>query len=149
MIEYSKGDLFDSDCQALVNTVNLDGIMGKGIALQFKQRYPRYFKIYQTLCKEGLIKMGRVHVMITSELFDNKTLISFPTKTHWWLKSEYKYIEVGLRSLRRTIKDHEIKSIAIPALGCGNGGLDWDQVKTLIESKLGKVNAKIIVYEPV
>src|SRR5687768_7617022 len=121
MIEYSTGDLLDSDCQALVNTVNTNGVMGKGIALQFKYKYPHNFTQYQTACNNHVVKIGKMFVTKDKDLFGERFIINFPTKLNWWTKSHYVYIDKGLHDLRRTINDFDIKSIAIPPLGCGNG----------------------------
>ncbi len=149
MIEFIKGDLFDSDAEALVNTVNTEGVMGKGIALQFKSHFPENFKHYASACKNKELKIGTL--LVTEEetlLTGRKTIINFPTKTTWRLPSEYKYIEIGLKELHRVIKDRNIKSIAIPPLGAGNGGLEWDVVKAMILSHLSGLECKILIYEP-
>jgi O-acetyl-ADP-ribose deacetylase (regulator of RNase III) len=149
MIQYKTGNLLDSKAEALVNTVNTVGVMGKGIALQFKNMFPNNFKLYSAACKAKTLKVGQL--LVTEEetlLTGKKTIINFPTKTNWRLPSEYQYIELGLIELAKVIKDKNIKSIAIPPLGSGNGGLDWNKVKLLLEKHLTDVNCDIFLYEP-
>lgn len=148
MIRYVKGNMFDSDAAALVNTVNLVGVMGKGVALQFKQRYPDNYKAYRTACRQGLIGIGRLFVTKEPEFAGERIIVNFPTKTDWRQPSEYAYIESGLMDLRRLIELEQIPSIALPPLGAGNGGLNWPRVRGMIESALGDMDADIIVYEP-
>jgi len=149
MIKYTKGNIFDSDTDALVNTVNTVGIMGKGIALQFKKAYPNNFKAYQNACKKGEIEVGKVFVYADKNIdTGEKIIINFPTKKHWRKPSEYSYITEGLTDLIKIIEESGIKSIAIPPLGSGNGGLQWENVKKIIEEKLGTLDTEIVVYEP-
>ncbi|RAV28064.1 type II toxin-antitoxin system antitoxin DNA ADP-ribosyl glycohydrolase DarG [Sinomicrobium soli] len=149
MIKYTTGNIFESSAQALVNTVNTVGIMGKGIALQFKKAYPNNFKAYVEACKNGEIKVGKLFVTQDSNLdTGEKIIVNFPTKKHWRKPSEYVYIEEGLDDLIRIIRTQQIKSIAIPPLGAGNGGLEWEKVKKIIETKLQNFNIDIFVYEP-
>jgi O-acetyl-ADP-ribose deacetylase (regulator of RNase III) len=149
MIKYITGNIFDSSARALVNTVNTMGIMGKGIALQFKKNYPNNYKAYEAACKKGEVKVGKMFVTLDSSAASGeKLIINFPTKTDWKKPSEYKYIEDGLDNLTEVIKDYQIKSIAIPPLGAGNGGLNWEKVKKIIEQKLRGAEADIYVYEP-
>jgi O-acetyl-ADP-ribose deacetylase (regulator of RNase III)/uncharacterized protein YwgA len=140
--------MLSSDAEALVNTVNTVGIMGKGIALQFKSRFPENYRAYKDACKKGTFKTGQVLVVRDGDLLNKKVVINFPTKEHWKGSSKYEYISSGLISLKEAIKNNKIKSIAIPPLGCGNGGLDWEKVKTLIEAALKDVDATIYVYTP-
>ncbi len=138
-----------ADTQALVNTVNTVGVMGKGIALQFKERFPVNFKIYADACKKGEVRIGKMLVVKEHTLSGETIIINFPTKTEWFKKSQYSYIEDGLKDLVRVIIEYKIQSIAIPPLGCGNGGLDWNKVKKMIETHLGNLNEVAIqVYEP-
>ena len=149
MIHYKTGNLLESEAEALVNTVNTMGVMGKGIALQFKNMFPNNFKLYSHACKNNEVKVGKL--FITEEealLAGKKIIINFPTKTNWRLPSEYQYIESGLVDLVLAIKERNIKSIAIPPLGSGNGGLDWNKVKLLLEKYLGDLDCQIYVYEP-
>lgn len=149
MIQYKIGNLLDSTAEALVNTVNTDGIMGKGIALQFKNTFPNNFKIYVQACKNKEIGIGKL--LVTEEgslLGGTKIIINFPTKTSWRKPSEYSYIEEGLKDLVTIIKSKKIKSIAIPPLGSGNGGLDWNKVRLILEKYLSDTDCQIDIYEP-
>lgn len=150
MIRYTTGNLLDSDAQAIVNTVNTDGVMGKGIALQFKKRFPLNYKAYVKACKSGECRIGRMFITEEerSDFMEHRYIINFPTKTTWRKPSEYVYIEEGLRQLVCDIKRLGITSIAIPPLGAGNGQLDWQRVKTMIESQLAEVDCDVIIYEP-
>ena len=148
MIHYLTGDLFESKAVALVNTVNLLGVMGKGVALQFKNRYPQNFKLYKTACQTGNIAIGKLFVTREDSVFGERIIINFPTKTDWRKPSEYSYIKEGLDDLIRVIEEYQIESIAIPPLGAGNGGLNWGTVKNLICSKLSGLDIDIYVYEP-
>ncbi len=150
MISYKHSNLLQSDAEALVNTVNMVGIMGKGIALQFKEYFSLNFKLYQKACKAGEVIIGKMFVTETGQLTGPKYIINFPTKTDWRANTRIAYIEEGLDDLVSVIKEKNIKSIAVPPLGCGNGGLDWKDVKPLIESKLSAIAAtvNIEVYEP-
>lgn len=148
-MEYIKGNLLSANTQALVNTVNTVGVMGKGIALQFKEAFPFNFKIYAAACKKKELQPGKLLVVKEPTLEGEKLIINFPTKTEWFLKSKYEYVEEGLKELARVIEEYNIKSIAIPPLGCGHGGLKWDKVKTLIEKYLSHLQeVEIQVYEP-
>ena len=145
MIKYIKGNLFDSNAGALVNTVNLEGYMGKGIAFQFKELFPKNYEKYVLACKNNDIGIGKL--LVVEE--NNKIIVNFPTKTKWRMKSKYEYIEAGLKDLVNIIKKLHITSIAIPPLGSGNGGLDWIKVKEVIENHLKDVtNCDIYIYEP-
>ena len=149
MIIYTTGNLLESNAEALVNTVNTVGVMGKGIALQFKNMFPDNFKLYANACKNNEVKVGELFITEEMTMFSGKKLIvNFPTKTNWRLPSEYAYIEMGLVALAKLIKDKKILSIAIPALGAGNGGLDWIKVKQLISFHLENLDCKVYVYEP-
>lgn len=149
MIHFIEGNLLESNAEALVNTVNTVGVMGKGIALQFKNQYPNNYKLYEKACKAKEVQVGKLFITEDSSLLEGrKIIINFPTKTDWRKPSEYSYIESGLQELARIIKDLEIKSVAIPPLGAGNGGLDWNMVKSIIEKKLSNLNCDIQIYEP-
>jgi O-acetyl-ADP-ribose deacetylase (regulator of RNase III)/uncharacterized protein YwgA len=148
MIEFVKGDLLKAETQALVNTVNTVGVMGKGIALQFKNRFPGNYKIYKDACKNKTFNVGEILVVEDGDLMDQKTIINFPTKSHWKSPSKYEYIESGLKALVDYLKHNKIKSIAIPPLGCGNGGLDWSIVKKMIINSLSGLDTRVLVYEP-
>lgn len=148
MIRFVAGDIFEAKTDAIVNTVNLVGVMGKGIALQFKERFAENFKLYAKACKEHTIGIGN-SLVVKSFWSDRQIwIINFPTKVHWRDPSQYWYIEHGLDNLIRIIEEYDIQSIAIPPLGAGNGGLAWDRVKTIIETKLSGLKCDILVYEP-
>lgn len=148
-MRYKTGNLLDANTDALVNTVNTVGVMGKGIALQFKERYPYNYKVYAAACKAGEVKVGKMLVVKDRDFNGEKWIINFPTKTEWFKKSQYNYIEEGLQDLIAVIKTHNIKSIAIPPLGSGNGGLKWQNVKKIMDQYLGHLkDVEIIVYEP-
>jgi O-acetyl-ADP-ribose deacetylase (regulator of RNase III) len=150
MIEYVVGNILDSPFPVLVNTVNTVGIMGKGIALQFKKAYPNNFRAYSQACKDGNVAIGKLFISKDNNLVTGeKLIINFPTKTDWRKPSEYSYIEAGLKDLMKIINANDIKEIAMPPLGAGNGGLDWERVKKIIEKELSALtNVKIYVYEP-
>lgn len=150
MITYTTGNLLEAEVEALVNTVNTVGIMGKGIALMFKERFPKNMWEYAEACKSNEVQTGKMFVTSTDELIGVKWIINFPTKQHWRAKSQMNWIEEGLQDLRRFIIENSIESIAIPPLGAGNGGLNWHEVKPRIEQVLGDLqNVTIIVYEPI
>ncbi len=149
MITYIEGNILESKADALVNTVNTVGVMGKGLALQFKKEFPYNFKIYQQACKAKDFEIG--DLIVTEEeslLYGKKTIIDLPTKTDWRKPSEYSYVEAGLKRLASLIHDKQIKSIAIPSLGTGHGGLEWTKVQNLIESTLKDADSDIQVYLP-
>lgn len=149
MIRYVVGNMFESTTEALVNTVNTVGVMGKGIALQFKKLYPNNFRVYQKRCKEGTFEIGQLIVVNDrNTISGEKIIINFPTKTDWRKPSSYSYIEQGLIELVKIIKDKNIRSIAIPPLGSGNGGLKWHKVKEVMETELAGLDCEIIIYEP-
>ncbi len=149
MIKYIKGNILESYAQALVNTVNTVGVMGKGIALQFKKAFPNNFKAYADACRKNEIEIGKLFVTKESTLSTGeKIIINFPTKKSWRKPSEYIYIEKGLDDLIRILESNQITSIAIPPLGAGNGGLEWEKVKKIIEQKLKHLDIDIFVYEP-
>ncbi len=149
MIHYKVGNILESEAQALINTVNTVGVMGKGIALQFKNNFPNNFKNYAKLCKAKTFNIGDLIVFEEENLtVGKKIIVNFPTKTDWRKPSEYDYIEKGLIELKKVISEREIKSIAIPPLGAGNGGLNWNRVKEIIENYLSDLNCAIYVFEP-
>lgn len=150
-IKFVDGNLLESDAQALVNTVNCIGVMGKGIALQFKKQFPDMYKAYNKACDNEEIKLGRMWVYPTNLYPGISTfIINFPTKDHWRNSSKIEWIEKGLQHLIYTIAENEIYNIAIPALGCGNGDLDWKTVKKLMKDRLRPIQHEvdIIVYNP-
>lgn len=149
MIHYTKGNILESEAEALVNTVNTVGVMGKGIALQFKREFPNNFQSYSKACKEGKIDIGQLFVSRDSSISSGeKLIINFPTKKDWRKSSEYEYIKAGLLDLQRIISEYGIKSVAIPPLGAGSGGLNWEVVKELIQDYLQNMPIDIFVYEP-
>lgn len=149
MIKFTSGDLLRDESEALVNTVNCVGVMGRGIALQFKKAFPENFEAYAAACKDQEVKPGRMFVYETGQLTHPKFIVNFPTKRHWRGKSRTEDIESGLEDLARVIREQRIQSIAIPPLGSGLGGLDWHEVKARIEKVLGQLkDVRIVVYEP-
>ncbi|MHB8084412.1 MAG: type II toxin-antitoxin system antitoxin DNA ADP-ribosyl glycohydrolase DarG [Dehalococcoidia bacterium] len=150
MITISRGNFWDADVDAIVNTVNCVGVMGKGIALQCKKAFPDNYDAYLKACKKGDVKPGRLFVHETKQVFGAKYIINFPTKLHWKGPSRYDYLESGLRALKSEVRDRKIRSIAIPPLGCGLGGLDWAKVRPMIEDALKEFpDVQAYVYEPV
>jgi O-acetyl-ADP-ribose deacetylase (regulator of RNase III)/uncharacterized protein YwgA len=149
MIEFKTGNILNEDVEALVNTVNCVGIMGRGIALQFKDVFPNNFEAYLAACKKKEVQPGRMFLFETERLTNPHYIINFPTKRHWKGKSRIEDIESGLNALIDTIKTQKIHSIAIPPLGSGLGGLDWNVVKPLIVNALENIrNCKVVLYEP-
>lgn len=149
MIEFKSGDILREDAEALINTVNCVGIMGQGIALQFKNAYPDNFKAYVAACNNDEVQPGRMFVHDTGQLTNPRFIINFPTKRHWRGKSRIEDIETGLKALVATIREYNIQSIAIPPLGSGLGGLDWSEVKPRIEAAMEPVpNVRVIIFEP-
>ena len=149
MIELIKGNLIEADAEALVNTVNTVGVMGKGIALQFKKAFPDNFKMYEQAAKNNKIQIGSVFVTETGKFTNPKYIINFPTKKHWRYPSKFEWIKEGLEDLKKFIIHNKIKSIAIPPLGCGNGKLKWTDVKLLIVNSLSEINdLKVLLFEP-
>lgn len=149
MIRFVKGNLLGSKVEALVNTVNEVGVMGKGIALMFKDVFPDNNKQYELACKAGKVKVGHMFVVKRNELFGPKWIVNFPTKKHWRHPTKMEWVTEGLKELRSFISENNIKSIAIPPLGCGNGGLAWEDVRQKILTALGDLDdVEIIVYEP-
>ncbi|MBN2907921.1 macro domain-containing protein [Polycladomyces sp. WAk] len=144
MIRYVRGNILEADVEALVNPVNCVGVMGKGLAFAFKAAYPANFAAYVLACQTGKMKPGAVYPVFER----GKWILNFPTKKHWRQKSRLEYIETGLRDLVRVIETKGIECIAVPALGCGLGGLDWREVKKLIEQYLGGLDIDVYVFEP-
>lgn len=149
MITYKTGDIVAEHADALVNTVNCVGIMGRGIALQFKNAFPENFKAYAAACRRGEVQPGRMFVFETNRLTNPRFIINFPTKRHWRGKSRIEDIEAGLEALVHEIRSRCIRSVAIPPLGSGLGGLEWSEVRPRIEEALGALNdVAVIVFEP-
>lgn len=149
MIEYTTGDILKAETEALINTVNCVGVMGRGIALQFKKAFPENFKAYATSCKKKEVQPGQMFVFKTGTLINPKYIVNFPTKRHWRGASRIEDIESGLIALVATIERYDIRSIAIPPLGSGLGGLEWTDVRSRIEAALESVtDVHILIYEP-
>lgn len=149
MIEFKEGNLLAADTQALVNTVNTVGVMGKGIALQFKEAFPENFRAYADACKKGEVVVGRMFVTETLRLDGPRWIINFPTKKDWRHPSKLEYVEAGLKDLVKVLRERHIESVALPPLGCGHGGLDWAMVRSLITAAMEELpDVKIEVYVP-
>lgn len=150
MICFTTGNLLESDAEALVNTVNTVGVMGKGIALMFKEAFPANFLAYREACKQGRVRIGSMFVTDGPAIGGGpRWLINFPTKEHWRGRTKLSWVESGLDDLVRVLRDLKIRSVAIPPLGCGNGGLDWADVRPLIESRLAALeDVDVTVFEP-
>lgn len=149
MIEYKTGDILKEEAEALVNTVNCVGVMGRGIALQFKRAFPENFKAYVARCKRNAMQPGRLLVFETGQLTSPRYIINFPTKRHWRGKSRIEDIESGSAAHAEEIRSRNIRSIAIPPLGSGLGGLKWPEVRVRLETALKEFeDVKIIIFEP-
>lgn len=149
MVEITRGNLLTADAEALVNTVNCVGYMGKGIALQFKKAFPENFTAYQKACRAGLVQPGKGLTFETGSMLRSRYIINFPTKRHWRGKSRYEDIEAGLRALVSEVKRLGIRSIAVPPLGCGLGGLSWGKVRPMIEAAFaGAPDVRVTLFEP-
>lgn len=144
----TSGNLLEADVDALVNTVNTVGVMGKGIALQFKKAFPANYKAYEKACKSDSLNLGSMFVFDNGQLVSPRLIINFPTKGHWRSKSKLNDIERGLDDLAATIRERDIRSIALPPLGCGNGGLDWAVVEPLIRERLADLPTTIQIFSP-
>ena len=143
MIEYIEGDIFSSPAQVIVNTINTVGVMGKGLALAFKQRYPKMFTCYRTACGKRQLKAGKLMLWYAPDHW----ILLFPTKEHWRNPSKLEYIESGLIKFVNTYADKNITSIAFPRLGCGNGELNWDDVRPMMERYLKPLPIDIYIYQ--
>ena len=149
MMEFKTGDIFTEDAEALVNSVNCVGVMGRGIALQFKNLYPANFKSYAAACKRDEVKPGRMFVFETGQITNPRYIVNFPTKRHWRGKSRVEDIQSGLQALVHEVKERGIRSIAIPPLGSDLGGLNWRDVRPLIEAAMRELDdVQVIVFEP-
>jgi O-acetyl-ADP-ribose deacetylase (regulator of RNase III) len=148
-IEHREGNLLRADAEALVNTVNTVGVMGKGIALQFRKAFPANYKAYERACGQGLVQPGKMFVFETGELTGPRWIINFPTKRHWRAKTRMQDIDAGLRDLVSVIDRYRIGSVAIPPLGCGNGGLAWHDVRPRIEAALEPIaDLRVLLFAP-
>lgn len=149
MIRYTSGNLLDSPAEALINTVNTVGVMGKGIALMFKDAFPENYEAYVAACKRGEVEIGRMFVTQRNAMQGPRWIINFPTKKHWRNPSKLEWIVAGLADLKSVIVRDTIRSVALPPLGAGNGGLDWAMVRPEIERALNDIpGVEVIVYEP-
>jgi O-acetyl-ADP-ribose deacetylase (regulator of RNase III) len=152
MIRLAEGDLLASGAEALVNPVNCVGVAGKGLALAFRQRWPGAFKEYRHACDWGWLRPGRIlPVLVPDETSDSQAtlILHFPTKRHWRTPSRLKDIEAGLPVLAAYLREYAVRSVAVPALGCGLGGLDWETVRPAIEGALGGIVAcDVLLYPP-
>jgi len=150
MIKFLSGSPLDAPVAAVVNTVNTVGVMGKGIALMFKEAFPENFRAYEAACKRKEVRVGHMFVTENLALCGPRWIINFPTKQHWRQPSRMEWITAGLRDLRGVVEENNIRSIALPALGCGNGGLDWSEVRPEIEQSLAEMNdVDVLVFEPI
>ena len=149
MVHYKHGNLLDAQTEALVNTVNEVGVMGKGVALMFRESFPESAKAYQAAAKAGAVRVGRIFVTEGASLIAPKYVLHFPTKKHWRHPSRIEWIRDGLDDLVRVIRERRIQSVALPPLGCGSGGLDWEVVRREIEAALDAVpDIDVLLYEP-
>lgn len=149
MLRFARGEnLLQADVDAVVNTVNTKGVMGKGIALQFKRAFPANYDAYRAACAAGDVRLGEMFVTESDRLGNPRLIINFPTKGHWKAKSRIADIESGLHDLRRVLVERDVTSLALPPLGCGLGGLNWSDVKPRIETALGDLAVDITVFEP-
>jgi O-acetyl-ADP-ribose deacetylase (regulator of RNase III) len=149
-ITEAHGNLLDADVDALVNTVNTVGVMGKGIALQFRRAYPAMYDAYEHAAKAGQLELGRMHVWPTGAPAAPRYVINFPTKGHWRARSRLDDVERGLHDLVRVVRELRIRSLALPPLGCGNGGLEWHEVEPRIRAVLAVLDpdVQVLLYPP-
>jgi len=149
MIEFTTGNILTANTQALVNTVNCVGIMGRGLAFQFKNKFPANFRAYQNACARKEIRPGKMFVFEIRIFANPKFIVNFPTKRDWRDKSRMEDIDSGLVALVDEIRERDIDSIAIPPLGCGLGGLNWTDVRQRIETIFDRINApRVLIFEP-
>ena len=149
MIELTRGNLLEAEAEVLVNTVNCVGAMGKGIALQFKQAFLANFRAYQAACRAGDVAPGKMFIHVNGGLVNPRYIINFPTKRHWRGQSRLEDIESGLKTLIADVQRLDIRSIAVPPLGCGLGGLDWRVVRPMIEQAFAALpDVRVLLFEP-
>ena len=149
MIQFKTGNVLDENAEVLVNTVNCVGVMGRGIALQFKKAFPGNFRAYAEACKRSDVRPGHLFLFETGQFSNPRYIVNFPTKRHWRGRSRIEDIEAGLQALAELIRERSIRSIAVPPLGCGLGGLEWSAVRRRIEETLSSLsNVQIVVFEP-
>jgi O-acetyl-ADP-ribose deacetylase (regulator of RNase III) len=148
VVEFVTGNLLEADVDVLVNTVNTKGVMGKGVALQFRRAFPGNYKAYRAACAAGEVTLGRMFVFDIGRLERPRYIINFPTKDHWRSRSCLADIELGLGDLRRVLTELDVQSVALPPLGCGLGGLRWSDVRPRIEAALAGLPVRALVFEP-
>lgn len=149
MLELHQGDILAADAEALVNPVNCVGVMGAGLALHFKSVFPENFAAYQAACAAGRVQTGTMLVQATGVLDGPRWIVNFPTKRHWREASRLEDVEAGLLALANEVKRRGIRSIAVPALGCGLGGLKWEDVRPRIEGAFaGLPEVRVLIFEP-
>ena len=148
MLELTRGNILEADAEALVNTVNCVGVMGKGLALQFKHAFPENFEAYAKACRKHKVRLGRMFIVPTGRMVNPKYIVNFPTKQHWRDPSRMAWVVDGLQDLRSFMVSNAVPSIALPALGAGLGGLPWAVVRGHIEAALGDLQVDVRVYEP-
>lgn len=149
MLRFTQGNLLEAPVEALVNTVNEVGVMGKGIALMFKEAYPESAKLYEEACKRKELSVGHVLVTASQQLHGPRWIIHFPTKKHWRQPSRLEWVRDGLKDLVRQLREKQIRSVAVPPLGCGNGGLEWSQVRREIEAAFADLpDVDVVVFAP-
>lgn len=148
MISFTQGNLLEARAEALVNTVNTVGVMGKGIALMFKERFAENFRLYAAACKAKEVQTGKMFITEVRELNGPRWIVNFPTKQHWRAPSQMAWVAEGLQDLRHFLIQNKVKSIAIPPLGAGNGGLDWLAVRAQIATALAGLDTEVLVFEP-
>ncbi len=148
MLRFGKGNLLTQDVDALVNPVSCVGVLGKGLALQFKRAFPEMVEPYERACADGEVMPGVVHVVDRGAAQHPRWILNVPTKRHWRNPSRLDDVAAGTRALAGTIRDLGIRSVAVPPLGCGNGGLNWSDVRTLLLAELGSVDAEVILFAP-
>lgn len=148
-VEITEGNLLDADVEALVNPVNCVGVMGRGLALEFKRAFPAAFREYKRACAAGEVRPGHMHTVATGQHVGPRFVINFPTKRHWKNASQMEDIEAGLVALVAEVRRHGLQSIAVPPLGCGLGGLDWNDVRPRIERAFADVpDVRALVFAP-
>ena len=148
-MRFTRGNLLEAEVEALVNAVNTVGVMGKGIALGFKHRFPDNFAAYAAACRAGVVQVGTMFVHREAAGDLPRWIINFPTKKHWRDPTKIEWVETGLAALADVVRENQIRSIALPALGCGNGGLGWEQVRPKIEAAFSSLpEVDVLVFEP-
>ena len=145
MVIFKQGDMFSEKADYLINTVNCNGVMGKGVALEFKKRWPAMFRHYKEKCKKGQVAPGSVHYYVDDP---RQIIVNVATKKNWWEPSHIGWIVSILNKLKNDLSFKPDIKVVMPPLGCGNGGLDWKTVKAIIEKELSGLECEVVVYEP-